>query len=95
MIMTIILRENEWTPEACEKFTDLTHVAQWKPLIAKIKGYKYPMPIPDSNLSDSPIPCIELYEKNGDKVRKENKFFFPKIYSILFNFFQVDSFIVF
>lgn len=73
MITTIIFRESEWIPEACDKFADLTHVAQWKPLIAKIKGYKYPMPIPDYELSHPPIPCIELYEKNGDKVRKENK----------------------
>lgn len=60
-------RESEWNPEACDKFADLTHTAQWKPLIAKIKSYKYPMSIPDYELSHPSIPCIELYEKSGDK----------------------------
>lgn len=78
MIMTIIFRESEWNPEACDKFADLTHTAQWKPLIAKIKSYKYPMSIPDYELSHPSIPCIELYEKSGDKVRKENKWIFLK-----------------
>lgn len=98
MITTIILRATEWTPKACDKFADLTHVAQWKPLIAKIKYYEYPMLSESDDQShyfSSPVFYIELYEKNDDKVRKENKSIFFQNLLNSFKFFQADSFAFF
>ncbi|KAM0736663.1 Tudor and KH domain-containing protein-like protein [Formica fusca] len=60
-------RESEWSREACDKFAELVQVAQWKPLIAKVKGYKKrPIGYGKSRREGSPIPCIDLYDKDGD-----------------------------
>ncbi|XP_054751341.2 tudor and KH domain-containing protein-like [Lytechinus pictus] len=45
---------DEWTEEAIEYFEQLTHVAKWKPLQAKIIDYQ--------NTDIGTIPCIELYD---------------------------------
>lgn len=77
--MAIILRESEWSSEACNKFAELVHLAQWKSLIAKVKGYKErPISYGKSRREDSSIPCIDLYDKDGDKVRKEINAFLQK-----------------
>lgn len=61
-------RESEWSSDACDKFAELVHLAQWKPLVAKVKGYKErPIGYGKSRHEGSPIPCIELYNKDGDK----------------------------
>lgn len=62
-------RESEWSPEACSKFAELVHLAQWKSLIAKIKGYKErPISYRKSCRENLSIPCIDLYDKDGDKI---------------------------
>ncbi|XP_012134855.1 tudor and KH domain containing protein papi isoform X2 [Megachile rotundata] len=60
-------RENEWSSEACKKFEELTWLAQWKVLIAKIRGYKertrsYNI----SRRAGIPIPCVDLFDKIDD-----------------------------
>ncbi|XP_050457964.1 tudor and KH domain-containing protein-like isoform X2 [Cataglyphis hispanica] len=62
-------RENFWTSEACDMFSKLLHVGQWKPLIAKVKGYKkHPRIGYGDTVEDSLIPCIDLYDTDGNKV---------------------------
>ncbi|XP_012288010.1 tudor and KH domain-containing protein homolog isoform X2 [Orussus abietinus] len=61
-------RGGEWTLDACNKFYDLTWAAQWKVLIAKVRGYKERLLGQGrSRREGSPIPCIELYDKIDDK----------------------------
>jgi len=68
--LILILRENkwrdEWDTEAIDKFAELVSLAQWKVLIAKVRGYKERS---GSRREGSPIPCFDLYDKNDDKVR--------------------------
>ncbi|CAL7951693.1 unnamed protein product [Xylocopa violacea] len=61
-------RDNEWSSEACEKFSELTWLAQWKVLVAKVRGYKErALSYGRSRREGSPIPCVDLYDKNEDK----------------------------
>ena len=62
-------RGNKWSSEACDKFAELVHEAQWKGLVAKIRGYKErPIDHGKSRRKGSPIPCIDLYDKDGNKI---------------------------
>lgn len=77
LILTIILRQTYWSDEACEMFCELASVGIWEPLIAKVKGYKKRSPIGYTSREDSLIPCIDLYDTDGDKVRdKRNEWIF-------------------
>ncbi|CAK9798286.1 Tudor and KH domain-containing protein homolog [Anthophora plagiata] len=61
-------KENEWSSEACDRFTELTWLAQWKVLIAKVRGYKErAFGYGRFRREGSPIPCVDLYDKNDDK----------------------------
>lgn len=62
----LFLRENEWDSEALDKFAELVSLAQWKVLVAKVRGYKERS---ESPREGSPIPCFDLYDKSDDKVR--------------------------
>ncbi|KYQ56430.1 Tudor and KH domain-containing protein [Trachymyrmex zeteki] len=65
-------RESEWSSKANDKFAELTHLAKWKPLIAQVKGYKErPIGYGGSRRENSLIPCINLYDKDNDKVRRK------------------------
>ncbi|XP_036142051.1 tudor and KH domain-containing protein homolog isoform X2 [Monomorium pharaonis] len=59
-------RENEWSPEASDKFAELTNLAKWVELTAKVKGYKErPIGCRGSrNRQSSLIPCIHLLYNN-------------------------------
>ncbi|XP_043274911.1 tudor and KH domain-containing protein homolog isoform X2 [Venturia canescens] len=60
--------EGEWSAESIERFSDLTWVAQWKVLIAKVRGYKErALGLGSSRREGSPIPCVDLYDKNDSK----------------------------
>ncbi|XP_029163809.1 tudor and KH domain-containing protein homolog [Nylanderia fulva] len=63
-------RESVWSSEACDTFAELVHVAQWKSLTAKVKGYKErPLSYGKSHEGfKESIPCIELYDKNKDGI---------------------------
>lgn len=66
-----IFSDGEWSAEAIERFSDLTWVAQWKVLIAKVRGYKErALGLGSSRREGSPIPCVDLYDKNDNKVKK-------------------------
>lgn len=76
-------------------FSELVKVGQWKPFVAKVKGYKKRRRIGENygqTLVDALIPCIDLYDTDGDKVRvKRNEWIFSDILNLL-NSFQADSF---
>lgn len=66
----VIFRESEWSPEANDKFAELAYLAKWKVLVAKVRGYKErSVDYAGSRRKGSMIPCIDLYERVGDKVR--------------------------
>jgi len=68
----VIFRENEWSFEANNKFAELTHLAKWKPLVAKVKSYKErPIGYGGSRRQNSLIPCIDLYDEDSNKVRQK------------------------
>eukprot|EP00057_Strongylocentrotus_purpuratus_P031816 XP_785759.1 PREDICTED: tudor and KH domain-containing protein [Strongylocentrotus purpuratus] len=48
---------DQWTEEAIDYFEQLTHVAKWKPLQAKIMDYQ--------STDIGTIPCIELFDTTG------------------------------
>ncbi|XP_048512732.1 tudor and KH domain-containing protein homolog isoform X1 [Athalia rosae] len=57
-------RDGEWCLQACDKFAELSWVAQWKSLTAKVRGYKErSLARGGSRREGSPIPCIDLYDK--------------------------------
>ncbi|XP_015596689.1 tudor and KH domain-containing protein homolog [Cephus cinctus] len=61
-------RDGEWSQDASEKFADMCQLAQWKVLVAKVRGYKErAMALGRSRREGSPIPCIELYDKQDNK----------------------------
>ena len=51
---------DQWTEEAIDYFEQLTHVAKWKPLQAKIMDYQ--------STDIGTIPCIELFDTTGSTV---------------------------
>ncbi|XP_076663373.1 tudor and KH domain containing protein papi isoform X2 [Andrena cerasifolii] len=60
-------RQREWSAEACNRFAELTWVAQWKVLVAKVRGYKErALSYGRSRREGSPIPRVDLFEKNED-----------------------------
>ncbi|XP_053971961.1 tudor and KH domain-containing protein homolog isoform X1 [Hylaeus volcanicus] len=68
-------RDGEWSTEACDRFSELTSLAQWKPLIGKVRGYKErAVGCGKSQREGTPIPCIDIYDRNDNKdinIRKE------------------------
>ncbi|XP_076239155.1 tudor and KH domain containing protein papi [Calliopsis andreniformis] len=61
-------RGNEWSTEACDRFAELAWLAQWKILVAKVRRYKErAFSYGISRREGSPIPCLELFDKNDDK----------------------------
>lgn len=61
-------RESEWSSEANDHFAELVHLAKWKPLAAKIRGYKErPVGYGGFRRQNSLLPCIELYDKDNDE----------------------------
>ncbi|KAL1464777.1 hypothetical protein WDU94_004395 [Cyamophila willieti] len=53
-----------WSEEAITCFEDLTHVAQWKPMLARVESYKDKS---CNSRSGSPLPCVSLFDTSGDK----------------------------
>lgn len=50
-------------------FAELTWLGQWKVLIAKVRGYKErTLSHRRFRLEGPPIPCVDLFNKNEDKV---------------------------
>ncbi|XP_046607196.1 tudor and KH domain-containing protein homolog [Neodiprion virginianus] len=61
-------RDNEWSSEACDRFAELSWVAQWKALTAKVRGYKERVLAGGSSRREgSPIPCVDLYNKTDSR----------------------------
>ncbi|KAK6630440.1 hypothetical protein RUM43_014785 [Polyplax serrata] len=57
-------RESSWTNQARDVLCDLTHVAMWKSLMAKIHTYRdRPSGL---KREGSPIPCVELFDIQGE-----------------------------
>lgn len=62
-------RDEEWSEEAINRFEDLTWCAQWKVIIAKVRGYKErELSLGSSRREGSPIPCVDLYDRNDNQV---------------------------
>ncbi|XP_008547239.1 tudor and KH domain-containing protein homolog isoform X1 [Microplitis demolitor] len=58
----------DWSDEACDRFGDLSWVAQWKVIIAKVRGYKERIISQGTcRREGSPIPCVDLYDKNDNQ----------------------------
>ncbi|KAH0564415.1 hypothetical protein KQX54_011959 [Cotesia glomerata] len=58
----------EWSDQTCDRFGDLSWVAQWKVLIAKVRGFKERVISQGTSRREgSPIPCVDLYDKNDKK----------------------------
>uniref|UniRef100_A0A8D8Q077 Tudor and KH domain-containing protein n=1 Tax=Cacopsylla melanoneura TaxID=428564 RepID=A0A8D8Q077_9HEMI len=55
---------DSWSEEAITCFEDLTHVAQWKPMVARVESYKDKT---CNSRSGSPLPCVSLFDTSGDK----------------------------
>lgn len=51
---------DSWSEEAISCFEDLTHVAQWKPLVARVESYR-------EQRSGSPLPCVCLFDTSGEE----------------------------
>ncbi|XP_017880177.1 tudor and KH domain-containing protein homolog isoform X2 [Ceratina calcarata] len=61
-------RQSEWSIEACDRFAELAWVAQWRILVAKVRRYKErTVNCRRSRREGSPIPCVDLFDKNEDK----------------------------
>ncbi|XP_076164200.1 tudor and KH domain containing protein papi [Ptiloglossa arizonensis] len=61
-------RDGEWSTEACERFAELTWLAQWKLLIAKVRGYKErAVGFGRSRREGTPIPCVDIFDKNDNR----------------------------
>lgn len=68
----VIFREDTWNIETIDKFAELVNLATWKPLVAKVRGYKErPVGDGESRRQSSLIPCIDLYDKASNKVRNK------------------------
>lgn len=54
----------EWTNDECDFFAEITFLAEWKVLYAKVKGFKErTVDYGRSHREGSPIPSVELYNK--------------------------------
>ncbi|KAK2580726.1 hypothetical protein KPH14_011354 [Odynerus spinipes] len=59
---------DEWSEEACNRFAELTWLAQWKILAAKVRKYKKRVIGYGGSRSEGlPIPSLELYDRNDNK----------------------------
>lgn len=61
--MRCCCRGDAWSEEATDLLEELTHVALWKPLTAKIHSYK-DRPT-RAKREGSPVPCVDLYDTTG------------------------------
>lgn len=52
-----------WSDDATEQFVELTYVAQWRAVIAKVSGYKERQ---QGRRAGSPVPCVELFDSVKD-----------------------------
>lgn len=61
-------KEAEWAYEAVDKFDELTHLAQWKKLKARVNGYRErdTSPYGRAKREGSPIPGVDLYDVNNE-----------------------------
>ncbi|XP_076618490.1 tudor and KH domain containing protein papi isoform X1 [Colletes latitarsis] len=60
-------RDGEWSTEACDRFAELISLAQWKLLVAKVKGYKErAIGYGRSRREGTPIPCVDIFDKNDN-----------------------------
>jgi len=51
----------EWSSAAIDAFEQLSHMAQWKPLMSKIVGRR-------TDDSEFRMPCVHLVDTNGPTV---------------------------
>ncbi|XP_015126881.1 tudor and KH domain-containing protein homolog [Diachasma alloeum] len=60
-------KDEEWSQEACDRFNELVHSAQWKVLIAKVRGFKERTSGQGTSRREgSPIPCVDLFDRNDN-----------------------------
>lgn len=59
-------KNGKWSNEALDMFEELTHVAQWKKLLAKINCY-WNREKMRAKRESSPVPGIDLYDFSNDK----------------------------
>ncbi|XP_076655250.1 tudor and KH domain containing protein papi isoform X2 [Halictus rubicundus] len=60
-------RQGEWSIEACDKFAELTWVAQWNVLVAKIEGYKDRTRSYGGSKREVTVYCLDLFDRSDDK----------------------------
>nr|XP_033338401.1 tudor and KH domain-containing protein homolog isoform X2 [Megalopta genalis] len=56
-----------WSVQACERFAELTSLAQWKILTAKIEGYKDRIRTYGESQREVTVYCLDLFDKDDDK----------------------------
>ncbi|XP_011302342.1 tudor and KH domain-containing protein [Fopius arisanus] len=60
-------KDEEWSQEACDRFEELVHSAQWKVLITKVRGFKErALGQGMSRREGSPIPSVDLFDRNDN-----------------------------
>ncbi|KAF6212836.1 hypothetical protein GE061_010545 [Apolygus lucorum] len=64
MVGIVPMEGETWTEAATDCFVDMTYCGQWRVLVAEIVGYKSRSK--ESAQSGSPIPCIKLYDPDGE-----------------------------
>ena len=73
-------RGGEWSEKACDRFADLSSLAQWKRLFAKVKGYKERVVgCGRSRREGSPIPSITIYDIIDNKVNINVQYTFKTV----------------
>ncbi|XP_076296127.1 tudor and KH domain containing protein papi isoform X2 [Lasioglossum baleicum] len=60
-------REGEWSIQACDKFAELTWLAQWNVLVAKIAGYKDRTRSYGGSKREVTVYCLDLFDRSDDK----------------------------
>lgn len=62
-------KEGDWTFDAADSFDELTHLAQWKKLRARVNGYRErdSSPYGRAKREGSPIPGVDLYDVNNSE----------------------------
>ncbi|KAK0172744.1 hypothetical protein PV328_006023 [Microctonus aethiopoides] len=61
-------KNDEWSQEVSDRFSDLCWCAQWKIIIAKVRGYKErSVGQGKCRREGSPIPCVDLFDKNDNQ----------------------------
>lgn len=59
--------DDKWSEKACDRFAELTWLADWKILAAEVRGYKErSTTYGGSRREGSPIPSLELYDRNDN-----------------------------